>query len=250
MLVRLYIYIKKPQVLVNLLDKFNDLYNSNNFGKRAEVMQKCIQQIKTAFKLLFVCYLVSVSLFLINPLYDLIFLNQKTLIFPCELPFINKDTNTGFCITFAAHLIIEAYLLFGLSAIDGTFIFYAMQTSGMVGLFKLDLDELATDLTNQKSYNQKEMKAKLRQIIVNHKQFNDFVSEIIDFFYAPSYSVVVTSVFSVCSSLIAILFSGWYAALGFLIAVLYQLFITSLLGTAIDVQVGVVVLIFYVLIAE
>lgn len=237
--IRLYIYVTRANSLNGLKLYTDELYKAieNSDLKRMMLMVNTIRKAKTAFKVLLSFYVFSSALFLVNPIYELVINKRRTTIFPYKMPYINTNSYYGYLFTLIVELLLDGYLAFGLAGFDGTFIFYAMQTIGLVGLIKVDMDEFR-DLLVMKCLTEKEIRKRLRRIINIHKELNAFIDMLKRFFIIQTFAIVTSSVISVCMCLISIVFSKWYAAFGFIIAALFQLFITCMLGTMIEIQVS------------
>jgi 7tm Odorant receptor len=235
--VRYYVNLTKTHALMELLKKTNELYvvtKKNKKGPRQKVMNDCIDQAARVFKLAFILYLIAGSFFLVSPIYNYVISERKTLIFPFEFPFINIESPLGFGVTFTIQVIINALMVVGLSAVDGAFIVFGMQVYGIVELLKIEFEILAVELEFSAYTN---VPKNFRKLIIGHQKLDAFIAEFNEFYGSTSCAVIISSVMSICVGIISIVYLGWYAALGFLIAVFYQLFITCAVGTFIQVQV-------------
>jgi 7tm Odorant receptor len=202
------------------------------------IMSLCINRIEKWFKLLFGLYVASSCLFLINPIVSFVVYNETILIYPHEFPLVDVKSPLGYAFTVIIHLIVSCYISTGMSGSDGIYIFYGLHTIGSVGFLKIQLEDLAQKLTEENFvYEGQSIKATLRDIAIAYKTHLEFVSNLHNYFYYHLLFVVVTSVWTICMSLVAIVFGKWYAALGFSFAITYQLFITCAVGTIIESQV-------------
>lgn len=236
-IVRYYVNLTNTYVLKELVEKTDDMYvvtRKNKNGTKQKVMNDCIVQAARVFKLAFILYLISGSIFFVSPIYDYFISEKKTLVFPFKVPFIDIESPLGFGVTFTIQVIINLFMVVCLSAVDGAFIVYGMQIYGIVELLKIEFEILAVELEFSAYTN---VPKNFRKMIIGHKKLDAFIIDFNEFYGLTSCAVVASSVMSICIGIIAIVFVGWYAAIGFLLAVFYQLFITCAVGTFIQVQV-------------
>jgi hypothetical protein len=105
-----------------------------------------------------------------------------------------------------------------MSAVHEIFIFYGMQVYGIVELLQIEFEILAVELEFSAYTN---VPKNFRKLIIGLQKLDAFIAEFNEFFGSTSCVVILSSVMSICVGIISIVYLGWYAALGFLVAIFY-----------------------------
>lgn len=212
-------------------------------NKRREILTKCTRRCRILFKILFAVDASATFIFLVYPVVALIFMEKLTLMFPFYCPFIDRHTAAGFIINATIHGVLLVYTLLFHNSFDSIFALIVLQVVTKVEFLKMDFAE-AQDfvLTTQLKLpsEQKQMKKKLRDLIVTCKTVDTYIDGIGDFFLMPCFATVTTSVFSICVALILIMIVRWELAYGLTWALSGQLFIYFVYGTIVYHQVQIV----------
>lgn len=118
------------------------VHRGNTEGRRSAVLHESALYTFFLIRNFSISFICAGLLFVLNPLYELIFNNNKILMVNIYLPFVNVKQSRGYLLTILYQIIISAYGIFGNMAYDMFLAMIVSNYQGIVSIWECQLQEL------------------------------------------------------------------------------------------------------------
>lgn len=206
--------------------------------KRKSILENCIIKTTKLIKILLVVDAIAYLLYLFYPIVNLIFMEKCSMMFPFYSPFVDQKSIKGYLINSVLHEFIVFYSMVFHVPFDISFGLVAIQVSAKRKLLSADFDDFEEILMNTElPLEQKEMKEKLRDLIIRQKELDSFIDDIGDFYLIPCLATIITGIFSICVGLILVLVLKWELGYSYSYSVLGQILLCCAYGKIVYDQI-------------
>ncbi|XP_053696907.1 odorant receptor 67d-like [Sabethes cyaneus] len=198
-------------------------------------MVKCALIVLYVFRFFFVTYFVAGSAFFVLPIYMLVIKQEKTLILPLELPFVETFSDAGYVIIMVYHAVMVIIAIAGILAADMGIMIYVLHIVGIVDVFVNNLDEL-DEMLVQPDTSERAKQQKFTEICIMHREIIRYEEDLDECYYYTVFVQVITSVSCLSLTLFVVYMTrNWIRGM-FILATFFQLLEFCLLGTALRVK--------------
>lgn len=244
-MVKMCVIIAKGETYVKLRANIEKMYKSMEKvdAKRKALLEKCIKSCTLLVKILFFIDGAAVFLFLCIPIIKLLYVKEHLMIFPFYCPFVDHNSNIGYVINSIIHEFIVYYSFVFHVAFDSSFGLVVLQVAAKRHFLIMDFDDVEHFVVNtnlKMPVEQIQMRKKLRDLLISHKELCSYVKDIGDFYLIPCFLTITTSIASVCIGLILVIVIKWELGYGFAWIVMGQILICCVFGTIVYHQTVII----------
>lgn len=160
-------------MVVEVMDKITAIYAANaksNSRKRLALLQIFSMITEAIIKGGIALYCVAGLFYLINPIYSYYSKQELIPLVPVYMLFINENTKVGFTILAGWHIFFMIATIIGSACTDFMFIMIIANIPVLSTIFSDSVNEL-NDILREEDVDMPLAKAKLRNIILMHKEF-------------------------------------------------------------------------------
>ncbi|XP_053692338.1 odorant receptor 67d-like [Sabethes cyaneus] len=208
---------------------------STKHPKNNRSMMKCTLVILYLFRFFFVSYVIAGVAFFVLPFYVMVVRQEKSLVLPLELPFVEPFSETGYVITTVYHLVMVAMGIMGILAADMGIMILVLHIIGIVDVFMNNLEEL-DEILLQPELDAEHKQKKFTEICKMHKEIIQYEEDLDSCYYNTVFVQVITSVSCLSLTLFVIYMTRDWTRLMFMLATFFQLLEFCMLGTALRVK--------------
>lgn len=201
--------------------------------KRKAILKDCIRQTIVLIKVILAIDAVAYLLYLFYPIVNLMFMEERSMMFPFYSPFIEQKSIKGYLFNSFLHEFIVFYSMVFHVPFDISFGLVAIQVAAKRQLLSSDFDdveEFVLQFKLKSPIEQKKMTKMLRNLIISHKELDSFIEEIGNFYLIPCFATIITGIFSICVGLILVLVLKWELGYSYSWSVLGQILICCAYG--------------------
>jgi len=229
--------IKSSQQLQDLLDSIHKYYRdpANATEPKVKIIAKYRALSERIIKVLFVSHVISCVVFNSNPIVCVVLSNNYVNVLPFNVPFINRETMTGFLINYLVQCTYVVVSSFTYATIEAIISVSCIHVITLVKILRLDLEELEALLVADPEHEKEsEIRDKLRSIILKQKEIWEFIEIIKCVCTVPCFARIATSLITLCTSLVGTIFLHSTVSFSLLYAFFAQLFISFVCGAVLQ----------------
>jgi len=242
-LLRCLMYFIKPESLDDLFNSVARIYKENETLSldRKQVIQSGVLKTQKTVKVLMwldagAAASVTIVVAFVHHVfeYNINFLGYT-------LPFLDYESSVGFWLTYLSQFLASMVAIIDHMNVDGTLTMLVMQTTTLVDLFAITVDEVKGELDDIEMDDQqrdKKCKESFRKVVVSYYEVRDYFTSFKDHASGLVAVVVFINVYSVCFDLACIVANNDVSCYFALPVLFTQLFIACAMGTIMENQVS------------
>ncbi|XP_058816177.1 putative odorant receptor 83c [Topomyia yanbarensis] len=217
---------------------------SSEHPRNNVAMVKCALIILYAFRFFFVSYAVAGMAFFVLPVYMMVVRQEKMMILPLELPFVDPATESGFTATTVYHSVLVVLAIMGILAADMGIMIFILHMLGIVDVFMNNLKEL-DELLVLSASEESVITDKVTEICKMHREIIRYEEDLDEFYHQTVFVQVITSVTCLSLTLFVIYMTNDWTRIMFIFATFAQLLEFCLLGTVLTLKNDQIILAIY-----
>ncbi|XP_065361862.1 odorant receptor 67d-like [Calliphora vicina] len=236
--------IYRRLVMISMLQKLDNIYKEYQNDKSYLMILR--YRTDLAFKLLKTVmwiYIITVSFIVVYPLIYGLLYNEKGFVMQFLLPGIDPSTQFGYALHNVVHVCLMILGGFGNFASDMYIFIYIINIPLLKDILKLKCEKL--NQVALKARNPKKTMPLLKEIVEWHQNYNTFVQQVEEVYYAVIFVQVLTSVVSICCTIFSIVIHSWPAAFVYLLYSIIMLYAYCGLGNLVEISNDEVINIIY-----
>ncbi|KAM7358161.1 odorant receptor 67d-like [Cochliomyia hominivorax] len=238
--------VLRPQRFASLHREVCVFYKT--FERKNQNYQKLLGEsillVQKILSVLFGVILIATNIILFTPVFYKMIFKERTFIMPFILPYIDYNTDYGYYMTSAFHVICVFFGAFGNFVSDMWCFIFAAHIPLIKNILKAKFDEL-DELLDNESMQISEINKALKDIVIWHQTYINYCGNITELFFWVIFVQVAMAFISIVCTIVCILLGAWPAAPAFLFYSFLLFYAYSSLGNLVEISNDDVILMIY-----
>lgn len=164
--------MKYGRQIAGMADFIIDVYKQNTVAvspHRYSIFERFVKYCELIFKVGLALYILSISLYFIDPMYKYLFENQIVTLLPVYLPKIDEKSNIGYAFYLILHLLMLIFAALASAGSDFIFMMIIANVPALANIFEDSTHDLNRELLKDKD-GFLMSRYKFRNILLLHKE--------------------------------------------------------------------------------